>query len=80
MRQSIATVHLRRPLPGWLSGPLVFARSSPPLTQGEVQETVQAFQEPISIDMPVTEGEAFLGDFLPRILPDRDILPHCFHA
>ena len=46
------------------------------LTPERVQETVQAFQEPISLDMPVTEGEAFLGDFLPdenTTPPDSDI-------
>jgi RNA polymerase primary sigma factor len=46
------------------------------LSPERVQETVQAFQEPISLDMPVTEGEAFLGDFLPdenTTPPDTDI-------
>lgn len=36
-----------------------------------VQETMQAFLEPVSFDNPTADGETFLGDFL----PDENLMP-----
>ncbi|MEC4680973.1 MAG: sigma-70 family RNA polymerase sigma factor [Nitrospirota bacterium] len=46
------------------------------LSQEKVHETLQAFQDPISLETPVGEGDTFLADFIPdksAITPDGPV-------
>ncbi len=46
------------------------------LSREKIQETIQAFQDPISLETPVGEGDTFLTDFVPdqnTITPDGPV-------
>jgi RNA polymerase primary sigma factor len=43
---------------------------------GKIQETLQAFQEPISLENPIGDGETLLGEFI----PDRQAVPPDSHV
>jgi RNA polymerase primary sigma factor len=43
---------------------------------GKIQETLQAFQEPISLENPIGDGETLLGEFIPdrqAVAPDSHV-------